>query len=365
MGTNVAAGRRADHINKTDERPIDIVYLWVDGSDPQWQAKRQHAFAKWAAHHSGELAVYGNVLGRYRDNEELRFNLRALERFFPDHGHVYIVTDAQVPTWLRCDRGISVVDHRDLMPENNLPVFDSGNIESHIHRIPGLSERFFYLNDDVFFGAAIDPGEWFGPQLAVAMEASPTPALADLDPAETALVNEACLSSRWLGAQYPAYRHDSRLYAHAPRPMLRSAMFELERLAPALFQQVRSTTFRSWRVPPIVSDLALRWMVHVGLARQVSLDHLYICTGEPDAPRLFALLNERFGRLPFFCINDTCDDAPEDDPRLRRVPSQLEALLPLPSRFEARPRKVLDVDAPLDQHAPLPYGPQTRVFTAE
>jgi hypothetical protein len=23
-----------------------------------------------------------------------RFNLRALERFFPDHGHVYIVTDA-------------------------------------------------------------------------------------------------------------------------------------------------------------------------------------------------------------------------------------------------------------------------------
>ena len=35
--------------------------------------------------------------GRFRDNDELRYSLRALERFFPEHGHVYIVTDAQVP----------------------------------------------------------------------------------------------------------------------------------------------------------------------------------------------------------------------------------------------------------------------------
>jgi hypothetical protein len=105
------------------------------------------------------------------------------------------------------------------MPAKNLPVFDSGNIESYIQRIRGLSERFFHLNDDVFIGEPIEPGEWFGPQLTVAMEASPTPALADLDPAETALVNAACLSSRWLGGRYRGYRHDPRIYAHAPRPM--------------------------------------------------------------------------------------------------------------------------------------------------
>ena len=34
------------------------------------------------------MAVYGNVEGRFRDNDELRYSLRALERYFPDHGHV-------------------------------------------------------------------------------------------------------------------------------------------------------------------------------------------------------------------------------------------------------------------------------------
>ncbi|MEZ0190643.1 Stealth CR1 domain-containing protein [Ralstonia solanacearum] len=365
MRAHGAAGQWADHTNKTDEQPIDVVYLWVDGSDPQWQAKRQRALAKWAPHHADDLALYGNVLGRYRDNEELRFNLRALERFFPDHGHVYIVTDGQVPAWLRRERGISVVNHRDLIPANNLPVFDSGNIESYIHRIPGLSERFFYLNDDVFFGAPVEPGAWFGRQLTVAMEAAPAPTLAAFAPTETALVNAASLSCRWLGARYPAYRHDARLYAHAPRPMLRSAMFELERLAPELFENVRATTFRSWRVPPIVSDLVPRWMVHVGLARQRSLEHLHIAIGEPDAPRLFASLGQRFGRLPFFCINDTCDDTPGDDPRLRRVSSQLDALLPLPSRFEAGPCKALETDEAVDRSVRWPREPQSRVLMAE
>jgi hypothetical protein len=337
MATTGAAEQRANHAG--DEGRIDIVYLWVDGSDRHWQAKRQQAFAKWFPQHAGELAAYGNVLGRYRDNGELRFNLRALEKFFPGHGHIYIVTDGQAPAWLRYHQGISVVDHRDLMPASRLPVFDSGNIESYIHRIPGLADRFFYLNDDVFFGAPVDPRDWFSPQLSVAIEASPTSPQTDLDPTQTALVNAASMSFQWLRSRYPKYRHDARLYAHAPRPMLKGAMFELERLAPELFQQVRSTTFRSWRIPPVVSDLVPRWMVHIGLARQVSLDHLYICTGEAEASELFGLLDERFGRLPFFCVNDTCDDASDDDPRLRRVSSQLSALLPLPSRFEAHSGK--------------------------
>jgi hypothetical protein len=61
---------------------IDIVYLWVDGADPAWRARRQQAYAAWARAHPGQLALHGNVAGRYRDGE-LRYNLRALERFFP------------------------------------------------------------------------------------------------------------------------------------------------------------------------------------------------------------------------------------------------------------------------------------------
>jgi hypothetical protein len=313
---------------------IDIVYLWVDGSDLQWQAKRRRTVAEWLARCPGDLAMYGNVAGRYRDNQELRFSLRALERFFPEHGHVYIVTDAQRPAWLRNTPGLTIVDHADLIPAAARPVFDSGHIESYVHRIPGLSERFFYLNDDMFFGAPVDASWWFASQLKVAMEAARAPVHDTLQPDETALVNASTLSAHWLRARYPRYVHDARLFSHAPRPMSRHAMFELESLAPELFEQVRSTALRSWRVPPLVSDLVLRWMTHVGLAEAVTLDPLYLCTGAADAGGQFDALAKHFGRLPFFCINDTCDDAPDDDPRLRRVAAALQTLLPQPSRFE-------------------------------
>lgn len=320
--------------------PVDVVYLWVDGSDRRWRTRRQRAFGDWRARHPADLAVHGNVAGRYRDNGELRFNLRALERFFPDHGHVWIVTDAQVPAWLVATAGVTVVDHRDLIPAAALPVFDSGHIESYVHHIPGLAERYFYLNDDIFFGAPVDVAAWFGDKVTIAMEAQPIASHTELQPTETALVNASVLSANWLARTYPGYVHDWHLFSHAPRPFLRSAMLELEHLATDLFRDVRSTTFRSWRVPPLVSDLALRWMVHTGIANCVTLDPLYLCTGDEAAAAQFRELRSRFGWLPFFCINDTCDHAPADDPRLLRVASALEAILPTLSRFERQPDRV-------------------------
>jgi len=79
--------------------------------------------------------------------------LRSLEKFFPTHGHVYIVTDGQTPAWLQASHRLTVIDHRDLLSSATRGVFDSGHIESYLHHIPGLSEHFIYLNDDVFFGA--------------------------------------------------------------------------------------------------------------------------------------------------------------------------------------------------------------------
>ena len=318
---------------QTASGKVDIVYLWVDGADHAWQTKRQRAYARWAQSHPDELAIYGNNPGRYRDNGELRFNLRALEKFFPDHGHIYIVTDGQSPSWLRPSNGVTLIDHAHLLSHPGDGVFDSGHIESYLHRIAGLSEKFFYLNDDVFFGATVDVDWWFGPQLKVFAESSVVTHTTVTENG-TALVNASVASRDWLSQQYPGYQHDPRVYTHAPRPMLKTAMLELEALAPQWFSQVRATTFRSWRVPPIVPDLLPRWMVHVGYAQQRTLNPLHICTGTPQAQWQFGLLVEKFGHLPFFCINDTSDDAPDDDPQLLRITATLEKLLPEPSSFE-------------------------------
>ncbi len=313
---------------------IDIVYLWVNGSDPMWQIKRERAYAHWIIENPDELAAHGNTAGRYRDNGELLFNLRALEKFFPDHGHVYIITDGQTPSWLRASEYITVIDHRDLIPETTGSVFDSGHIESYLHHIPHLSEKFIYLNDDVFFGAKVDIDWWFGDCLRIFSETKSIPGYEVLQPDESALVNASILSKNWLSQRYSTYRHDPRVYSHSPRPMLRSAMFALEQIAPELFERVRSTTFRSWRSPAIVPDLVPRWMVHIGVAQQIVLDPLHINTGDNHAKRQFDALLANFGELPFFCINDTCDDAPENDFRLLRVVQTLKKLLPEPSKFE-------------------------------
>ena len=313
---------------------IDIVYLWVNGADPVWQSKRHRAYSAWTQNNGDELAAFGNVAGRYRDNSELLYNLRALELFFPDHGHVYIVTDGQIPAWLRPSSRVTLVDHRQLLPPASPEVFDSGHIESWLHHIPGLSERFIYLNDDVFFGQKVNPAWWFEGRLKVFLEPVSAAHPEALHPGETALVNASIESGRWLSERYPHYRHIPQVYSHTPRAMRKSVMHELEYLAQDWFAQVRSTVFRSWRIPPIVPDLAPRWMVQMGYAEQQVLNPLYINTGDARAAQQFDALLRNFGHLPFFCINDTCDEAAGDDPRLLRIAQTLEKLLPASSSFE-------------------------------
>ena len=313
---------------------VDIVYLWVDSADPLWRKRRKRAYTEWVVKHPNELAPFGNVAGRYRDNGELLFNLRALEKFFPQHGHIYIVTDGQTPRWLQPSSGLTVVDHQDLMPSRGLGVFDSGHIESYLHHIPGLSEQFFYLNDDVFFGAPVKLDDWFGERLKVFTEAEFIPEYDTMQAHETSLVNASIQSREWMSMRYTDYQHEPRVYSHSPRPMLKSAMYELEQLAPELFEPARSTSFRSWRIPSLVPDLVPRWMVYMGYAEQHVLNPLHISTGDLKAKQQLKLLQKEFGSFPFFCINDTCDDALDDDVRLQRVADTLEAILPEPSRFE-------------------------------
>jgi hypothetical protein len=334
-----------------DSSPIDIVYLWVNGHDPAWRSKRKSCWEALGQASRDTAGGHGNVEGRFRDNDELRYSLRALDHYFPEHGHVYLVTDSQRPSWLKSSDRLTVVDHRDLIPAHCLPTFDSANIESYIHRIANLSERYFYLNDDVFFGAPVRVEDWFwrdGIYAAWSGDGSVSdgPLVRDADP-----MDNACrLSQHWLGQpqtslaatdmalpkwqRLAAYKHTPCTFAHAPRPMLRSLLFKLEELAPELFSQVRSTVFRSWDKPTIVSDFVIRCALAHGAAKMRDYTQLHIATGDSDLPYQLDLLASLAGSVDFFCINDTTDNAPIHDPRLAQARLSLQDMLPEPSRFE-------------------------------
>ena len=99
---------------------------------------------------------------RFSDHQELRYSLRSVWMHAPWVRNVYIVTNGQVPTWLDLSNPrVKVVPHSTIFPNTtHLPTFSSPAIETHIHRIPGLSDKFLYLNDDVMFGREVWPDDF-------------------------------------------------------------------------------------------------------------------------------------------------------------------------------------------------------------
>lgn len=138
---------------------IDLVYLWVDGSDPVWRAKRNEFL------HDADIAVISHEAtdeARFRSLDELKFSLRSVEKYAPWIRHIYIVTDNQVPSWLNLNNPrVSIVDHKEIMPPLALPTYSSPAIEWCVDNIPGLSEHFLLANDDTFIAEEVSPDFFF------------------------------------------------------------------------------------------------------------------------------------------------------------------------------------------------------------
>jgi hypothetical protein len=130
---------------------IDLVYLWVDGSDRKWLKKKQ-----------GFLDKKINTVGRYQNNEELKYSLRSIEKHIPWVRKIFIVTDNQTPSFLDTNHSkIQIIDHSEIIPDEYLPSFNSSVIEYFMYKIPGLSEFFLYSNDDMFINADLTPSFFF------------------------------------------------------------------------------------------------------------------------------------------------------------------------------------------------------------
>lgn len=134
-----------------------MVYTWVDGDDPAWLEKKNQFLPKSNNSNSETTGT-----ARFEDHDELKYTLRSLEKNAHWINHIYIVTDNQTPKWLDTNNPkISIVDHKQIIPNQYLPIFNSVVIEFYIHKIPDLSEHFIYANDDAFFGRATTPEFFF------------------------------------------------------------------------------------------------------------------------------------------------------------------------------------------------------------
>jgi len=135
---------------------IDFAVTWVDMADPAWREE----FARYA----GGIDNSKNEVSeaRFRDYGFLRYWFRGVEKFAPWVRKIHFITCGQKPEWLNISNSkLNLVNHAGYIPKQFLPCFNSSSLEMHLHKIPGLSERFVYFNDDFFITNHVSPDRFF------------------------------------------------------------------------------------------------------------------------------------------------------------------------------------------------------------
>ena len=309
--------------------PVDVVYTWVDGDDPALAAKRR------AHQRLSDNAIAPRETGasRYTSHDELRYALRSLEMYAGFVRHVYLVTDSQIPAWLDPEAaGLTVVDHRDILPADALPVFNSHAIESRLHHIPGLSEHYLYFNDDVFLNRPVRAEHFFHGNGIARIPLSPLKlGVGDPHPLEPA-PNSAGKNTREVIRRFHG-RQITHKSLHTPHPQLLSVMREMERLDIEELARTSYSRFRSTADVAPASTLHHHWAIATGRGVPADYRFRYVQLGTPDMGRRLARLAAGED-VDFFCLNDV-DTAPADRAAAQTaIRAFLERKFPFPSRFE-------------------------------
>jgi Stealth protein CR2, conserved region 2/Stealth protein CR4, conserved region 4/Stealth protein CR3, conserved region 3/Stealth protein CR1, conserved region 1 len=318
--------------SSTPGEPIDAVYLWVDGADP--------GFARTLSERCGGTSLEAAGPRRFRDNGELRYSLRSLEMNAPWIRKVYLVTNGQVPCWLNTE-SVEVVPHDALFPDpGDLPTWNSHAIELHLHRIPGLSERFLYFNDDMFLGRPVTPEDLIAPNGAQRLHFDGHGLPADLTISHP--LGRACARTQRLLDRLYGHQPVRPWPAHVPRLLDRSLVRRIEALHSDEFRATSAHRFRDgddfalWVFYPffLLESPGQRGRHTPVIHRGPGSEYAFFMMQEsfPSVLKAFALLAD--WRPRFFCINDDLDDAPADHPAFAALRGLLDTLFPNPSRFE-------------------------------
>lgn len=134
------------------EKNIDLVIPMVFPQDADW-------LSDYRRYHGDDACA--NVRFRSWETEELL--VRCCMKYMPwlRTIHILLARESQVQPWMSRYDKVHIAFHRDFIPEKYLPCFSSPCIEMFLGRIPGLSERFVYANDDMFPLSPLQPSDFF------------------------------------------------------------------------------------------------------------------------------------------------------------------------------------------------------------
>jgi hypothetical protein len=330
------AGMFDAHVNDVSY-DIDVVFSWVDGTDPALSSCRAPLLAR---------AVLGDgddADARVRQIDELRYALRSVDQHAPWVRQIFIATDSRLPDWLFADHPkVSVVRaSQHFSDPGALPTFNSHAVESQLHHIDGLAEHFLYCNDDMFFGRPVAPSMFFTPAGISRFIESPvrigagTAAISRSGHENAARNNRRLLADRF---GYLITRH----LAHAPAPLRRSVLADLEAEFPREFACTQASRFRSATDISVTNSLYHYYALLTGRAVPLeSARAVYVDTTCQAGLDLLAGLSAR-READFFCLNDGSEPQGDEAYRAATVSSFLASYFPYPAPWELGTGEQLD-----------------------
>ena len=129
--------------------PIDLVYTWVNGSIPEFIELRNSVLVQLDGHQLPDAAH----MKRFRsERNELLYSLRSVQKYMAWIRHIYLVVSPHhIPYWLNINHPqIKLITHNEIYSNTDyLPTFNSVAIETQLQYIPGLSQNYIYMNDDI------------------------------------------------------------------------------------------------------------------------------------------------------------------------------------------------------------------------
>lgn len=307
---------------------IDIVFSWVDGTDPEFRARRAGMMAQVVVGEGDEADA------RIRQIDELRYALRSVYKNAPWIRRVFIATDSRVPDWLAADPRVTIVRAIDHFADaSGLPVFNSHAVESQLQHIEGLSEHFLYSNDDMFFARPVRPSMFFTPAgISRYIEAGTRIGPGANNERRSGFENAARMNRQLLTRRFGHII--TRHLEHTPVPLRRSVLHEMEQAFPEDFARTRTSRFRAATDISVTNSLYHYYALLTGRAvPQESAKVRYVDTTLYTGLALLdGLLRRR--NVDFFCLNDgSFPEVPEAE-RVRAVSEFLETYFPEPAPWE-------------------------------
>lgn len=319
----------------------DMIWLWVDGSDAALRAEMR--------------SKTGRVEGAQRiasPVEEIRYSIRSyFEHVHWHRGRLILVTAmGQVPSWMkrfvrwRDLRSLSprqrrdryapnpqtgrfdtflVVDHTDIA---GVTLFNSQNIEMHIHRIPDATPVMIEWNDDIYAVRDIPLSAFMRDQKVVNLHT--TGVYSARFPVRT-MFQSIMLNTLRLNGLKP--RREHAIKAHTPWVIRRDSLATLVRENKLPAQHNLDAPFRTSRSFSFLQGTVYHQLDHgVGIYERSGERALYLSYHTMDPIETLRKVKRR-GVL-FLCVNNMSDM--HITPRAMGYRALLRSLFTRPSPVE-------------------------------